>query len=438
MKIRARVKLVGMKYDVQEFQLKNNGRGLIINVPGAPVFASQFNFRAGARFVKDYRHKSETAHIMEHMSFGASGDFASANDYETAFTKNGAYYNASTGDISMNYVATCADFEWDRILELQKSAICAPHFTENEFTAEFGNVKSELTGYLGEAGWILGPRMAQELGEDTKTVQEGLDSMANISVDDIRDHYKRTHTAGNLRFVVAGDFSGRLGKLREILNSFDLPNGERLPIPVDEVHAAPAFAIRRKDIPSITFGFSLILPRRLSDDENFAMSLLNHILNGTVYHSRIQGAARKRGLLYYTWSNASANEHNSSWDFGGEAGVDKLPSVIDLITSELRRVLDGEIDEADLNEAKSYALGRHQMGVQTTAQINQWFAGRYFFDGRIEDFTKQPERIKNVTREKIIKTTREFFAAKVWSIGIYGNTDKALADKLHEKLAKLF
>ena len=38
-----------MQYDVSEYQLKNGGRGLIVNVAGAPVMASQFQFRAGNR-----------------------------------------------------------------------------------------------------------------------------------------------------------------------------------------------------------------------------------------------------------------------------------------------------------------------------------------------------------------------------------------------------
>lgn len=426
-----------MQYEVNEYQLKNGGRGLIVNVPNAPVMAAQFNFRAGARFVKDYTNKSETAHIMEHMAFGASNGFESAHDYDATFTKNGAYHNAMTSDMTMTYVATCADFEWDRILRLQRSAICDPKFTESEFVAEFGNVKSELTGYLSQAEWILWPRISQSIGEDTKTVQEGLDSMANISVEDIREHYARTHTAGNLRFVVAGNFTGRLGQVRNILNEFDLPDGDRLPIPVDEMHSAEPFAIRRKDVPGITIGLSMVMPRRLSDNESEAMALLNHILNGTL-HSRIQGAARKKGLLYYMWSKTSAYEHNSSWDFGSEINVDKLPAVMDLLVAEIKRIVDGEIDVKDVEEAKSYALGRHQMGIQTTAQLNNWLAARYFFDGRVEDFSAQPERIKSITPEFIIATAREFLIHNCWTLGIYGNTDKAMAELLHEKIEKLF
>ena len=65
---------------------------------------------------------------------------------KSEFTKNGAYHNAYTSDLSMVYVADCADFEWERILELQKLAICTPKFNETELEAEKGNVRSELTG----------------------------------------------------------------------------------------------------------------------------------------------------------------------------------------------------------------------------------------------------------------------------------------------------
>lgn len=426
-----------MQYTVTELVLKSGSRGLIVNAPDAPVISTQFHFRAGSRFVKDFRTKWETAHIMEHMAFGANNGFKSAHEYDAVFTRNGAYHNAYTTDISLCYVADCADFEWDRILELQRTAICDPLFVSEEFEGEFGNVKSELTGYLSQPHQVLWPRMSQEIGENTLTFQERLDVMNNITVADIREHYRRTHTAGNLRFVVAGNFDGRLTKLKEILRSWDLPSGDRPPIPVDELHSFEPFAIRRKDVPDITFGWTMNIPRRLSDDEAEAMDALNHILNGTL-HSRIQGEARKRGLAYYIWSDTSNYEHNSSWEFGAPAESDKLNQVFDLIVRELRRIQDGDISEDEIEAAKAYALGRHQMGIQTAGQLNNWLASRYFFDGRIEDFATQPDKIRAITRDRIITTAREFFAANCWGMGLYGNTEKATAEKLNDKLVKLF
>jgi predicted Zn-dependent peptidase len=426
-----------MQHEVSEFILKSGGRGLIVNVPAAPVMSAQFHFRAGNRFVRHARDKWETAHIMEHMAFGANNGFKSGSDYDAVFTENGAYHNAWTSDTAMCYVAECASFEWERILGLQKSAICDPKFTEDEFTAEYGNVKSELTGYLSRAERVLWPKLAQAMGENTLTYQERLDVMPNISVKDIREHYARTHTGGNLRFVVAGDFTGRLGRLREILNSFDLREGERPPLPVDEMHSFQPFVVRRKDVPDITFGWTMNLPRRLSDDEDAAMEALNHILNGTL-HSRIQGEARTKGLVYGIWSDVSAGEHNSSWDFGAAVEADKLGRLFDLIVREIQRVQDGDLSETEIESAKQYALGRHQMGIQTVGQLNNWLAERYFFDGRTEDFAAQPDRIKKISKQRIIDTARQFFASNAWGLGLYGNTEKAVAETLSDKLSRLF
>jgi hypothetical protein len=255
---------------------------------------------------------------MEHMAFGANKRCKDAHTYEAEFTKNGAYHNAFTSDTSMVYEAECARFEWERILELQRTAITAPLFVEDEFISERGNVKSELTGYLNVPDRLLWPRIAQELGEDTMTFPERLALLNDIKLSDIKEHYKRTHTAGNMRFVIAGDFARKQGRLEEMLNAWELPEGERLPIPVDELHSAGAFLIRRKDAPNLTFGLSTNVSRRLSDEEDNAMDFLNHILTGTL-HSRILGKARKKGVVYGMFSDTSTFEHNSSWDFGAQA-----------------------------------------------------------------------------------------------------------------------
>lgn len=426
-----------MKHITKEVTLKNGARGLIISVPGAQVLSTQFHFRAGYRFVRD-KSIYETAHIMEHMAFGASKSFKDAHAYEAEFTKNGAYHNAYTSDNSLVYVAECADFEWERILNLQRVAVTQPLFTEDEFIGERGNVKSELTGYLNVPNRVLWPRVSQELGEDMLTYSERLAQLNDIKLTDIKEHYKRTHTSKNLRFVVAGGFDDKtLSKVMQLLESWELPEGERLPIPVDELHSAEPFLIRRKDAPNLTFGWSMAVPRRLADNETDAMDCLNHILTGTL-HSKILGELRKKGLVYSMFSDTSAYEYNSSWDFGAQANNECVDQVFEIIVREVRRVLDGEVSDDDILAAKSYALGRHQMGAQTVGQINNWYSNRYFFDGQIEDFERQPELINAVTREQIVTTAREFFSTNLWTLGGYGSTDIALVRELSSKLEKLF
>ena len=168
-----------MNHTVEEIRLKNGARGLLVDVADATTLNMQFQFRAGNRYAKSKKIE-QVAHIMEHMAFGANARFRTEAEFEFEFTKNGAYRNAYTSDLSMVYEADCADFEWDRILDLQKVAICQPKFIETELDAEKGNVRSELTNYLNDHQRILWPRVQQLLGEDVLTYRQSLLSLIHI------------------------------------------------------------------------------------------------------------------------------------------------------------------------------------------------------------------------------------------------------------------
>lgn len=309
-----------MKHTTTEVRLKNGAKGLLIDVPGATVMSFQFQFRAGNRYVKS-KDIYETAHIMEHMAFGANAEFKNEHAYEAEFTKNGAYHNAWTSDLSMVYVADCADFEWERILRLQQVAICKPKFKQEELEAEKGNVKSELTGYLNNHNRVLWPKLQQLLGEEVYTYWQRLQTIANVTLRDIREHHTRTHTSDNMRFVIAGKLDGRKAQIQRMLEEWDLPRGERFDVPKDELTSGNPTLIRRKEASNLTFGWSLTIPRELSDEEAEAMACLDQILTGTL-HSRIYGAARKKGLAYGMFSETSVGFHDSSWDFGGQVNLD--------------------------------------------------------------------------------------------------------------------
>lgn len=396
----------------------------------------QFQFRAGNRYVK---HKDiyETAHIMEHMAFGANAHFKSEHAYEAEFTKNGAYHNAYTSDLSMAYVADCADFEWERILRLQQVAICQPRFNATELTAEKGNVKSELTGYLNNHNRVLWPKIQQLLGEDVYTFWQRLQTIHNVQLKDIREHHHRTHTSDNMRFVVAGKLDGRKAQIKRMLEEWELPRGERFSVPRDELTSGNPTLIRRKEASNLTFGWSMTLPRELSDEEGEAMACLDQILTGTM-HSRIYGAARKKGLAYGMFSDTSVGFHDSSWDFGGQVNLDTAEGLFDIIVRELKAVVAGKITSEELDAAKSYALGRHQMGAQTVAQISNFYSNRYFGDGFVKDYEKVPDAIRGITRERMLATAREFIAHNAWVLAGVSSGEKDEIVALNTKLETIF
>jgi len=425
-----------MKHTVHQVKLKNGARGLLIDVPGATVMSFQFHFRAGNRYVSD-KEIYETAHIMEHMAFGANDKYKSEHAYEADFTKNGDYHNAWTSDSAMCYVADCADFEWERILELQRVAICQPKFNNAELEAEKGNVRSELTGYLNNHNRVLWPKIQQILGEDIYSYWQRLQTINTVKLRDIKEHHERTHTSENMRFVIAGKLDGRKSRIKQLLDEWELPRGERFDLPHDELASAGPALIRRKEASNLTFGVSLVLPRELTDEEDDAMSCLNHLLTGTM-HSRIYGAARKKGLAYGVFSDVSVNKYDSSWDFGGQVNLDTADKLFDIIVREMEAVREGSIGEDELEAAKSYALGRHQMGAQTVSQISGYYSGRFFSDDVVRDYERSPDEIKNITLDRMIATAREFIAHDAWALAGVSCGEKDDLVRLNDKLAKLF
>jgi len=425
-----------MNHTVEEVKLKNGAKGLLINIPGATVMSMQFQFRAGSRYAKS-KDIEQVAHIMEHMAFGANAKFKSEHDFESEFTKNGAYHNAYTSDLSMVYEADCADFEWDRILELQKVSISQPKFNETEMEAEKGNVRSELTNYLNDHHRILWPRVQQLLGEDVLTYRQAIATIGNVTLADIREHHRRTHTTQNMRFVIAGKLRGRKSEILRQLNDFQLPTGERFEVPRDELSSARPTVIRRKDATNITFGLTLSVPRELSDEELDAMHNLNHILTGTT-HSRIFGKARSKGLAYSVGAYTGAGFYDSAWDISGQVNHDTAPELFEIIAKEIQAVLDGKITDQEIDAAKSFGLGRYQMGAQTVSQISGFYTNRYFADDFIKDYDKVPDLIRRVTREKIMATTQSFVDANTWVLAAVSSGDTEELVGLSEKVTKLF
>ncbi len=424
-----------MKHTVKEIVLSNGVKGLLINVPDATVMQYKFHFRAGNKQVKD-KSIYETAHLMEHMAFGANSKYDSEIEYSAEFSKNGAHNNAFTSDDAMVYVGACPDFEWDRILKLQQLAICSPKFKPEKLETEKGNVRNELNGMLSDHTNLLWYKMQQVLGEDILSIEERLKTIDNITVDDIKDHHKQTHTLNNMSFIIAGKITNRERKIKKILESWRLPKGELIEIKPDQLKSSEPQLIKQENGRSITFGLSIMLDRVLERNEKFALGALNHILTGTS-HSKIFGKAREKGLVYSVYSDFMNNHHNTAWDFSGQVMPETAEALFDLIVEELNQVIEGNISKKEMEATKSYGLGSHQMSNQTVGQLAGFYSGAYFRRGEVLSYSTVPNYISKTSKEQIVELAKEFVTEGKWAFVAVGNTDQKLVDKLNQKLKKV-
>lgn len=427
-----------MKHTVSELKLKNGAKGLLVHIPDASVMTFDFNFRAGEYLVE--KTYMETPHLMEHMLLGANKVIPKARAFQAEFEKNGAYSNASTGSYDITYEAECADFEWDRILGLLLTSITKPLFLPEEFEAEYGNVREELTSRSNNHFRHLSLALREAYGFNVLTDQERLKLMHNTTLETIKAHYKRTHTSSNLRFVIAGNLDAKRKPIvKQMLSKLELPEGEgRLELPDEQVmKLTEPLYIQNSTVDNIYFYLDTFKMRRLSDPESDALGLLNTMLTETLY-SRILGTARERGLVYSMSSGYSQSRDNSNWWFGAQVSPENARALFAIILKELKAIFKGELEDEDVQAAKQYAIGRYQRSAQTVGGTSAGYAYRYFFDDVVEDYYQLPARIKAITKQRIIKVANLMFEDQIWGLGSLSNVGDEFIAELHKQIKSLW
>jgi predicted Zn-dependent peptidase len=427
-----------MIHTTTEVKLENGARGLFIDVPGATVMDFEFNFRAGDYLVP--RSKWEVPHLTEHVLLGANEKYPKARVFQAEFEKNGAYSNAHTSTYHITYESECADFEWQRVLDLMIVAVSKPLFMREEFKAEYGNVKDERAARSNNHFLHLHATTREAYGLLAMTDRECLKQMKNVKLKDLLDHYKRTHTTSNMRFIVAGNLSGRRETIKRMLEKIDLPKGRsRIGLPSELPNAIekPIF-VSRPSVKTLHFYIDTFALKRFNDPEWDALGLVNTMLTATL-NSRILGEARERGLVYSMSSNLDTTLDSSSWWFGAQVIPKNAPALFEIIVRELQRVRSGDVSAEDLEAAKQYLLGRYQRSGQTVGGIMAGYSGRYYFDEMIDDYNAVPDRIRAVTKQRIVSASERMFTDKLGGLGLLGDQkSRELTDKLDEIIQPLW
>jgi predicted Zn-dependent peptidase len=311
---------------------------------------------------------------------------------------------------------------------------------EEEFKAEFGNVQEEMVSRANNHFRHLSLEMRRALGLIVRTDAERLKLMENVHVEDIRAHYRRTHTSHNLRFIIAGNINQkRRLQIEQLLNAIELPtNGSRFELPKEMPKPLPkAVYVPNSTVENLYFYIDTFAHRRLDDPESDALNLMNTMLTETLY-SRILGTARERGLVYGMSSGLSQTRDVSNWWLGAQVSSKNSRALFKIIVDELAKVMSGDIDDAEIEATKLYALGRFQRSAQTVGGTASGYSGRYFFDGVVENYFQIPERIRAVSKQQIVDAARSVFADELWGFGVLGDCGREFSEGLREQIAPLW
>jgi predicted Zn-dependent peptidase len=412
-------------------------QGLIIDTPKTGVVVAEVSFRAGEFLLPS--EKWETAHLLEHVLLGANKSFPKARDFQAAIEQNGAYSNASTSVYDVTYEVECADFEWKRVLGLLFDAISTPLFLQEEFDSEMSNVREELISRSNNHFRHLNLGLRQNMGLCALTDLERVELLDGVKRKDLVEHYEKTHTLPNARFIIAGNFKGHYDEAIDLINTkLKLPKrGARISMP-DEFPTSlqDPLVIRKPSVPNIYLYFDLYADRAFNEYEINALNLLSTYLTETMY-SRIFGTAREKGWVYGMGSGSAQLKTVSGWWLGAQVSKTNSQPLLRLIRDECILLSEGKIDEQDFEAAKKHLLGKTMRSGQTASGIVSNY-GQYYMNDEFEDLNKLPKELQKLKSSDCLSLFQEMLENGTWGLGALGSTSLIPARKLHDYAAEIF
>lgn len=411
-----------MKHSVTEHHVAGGASGLVIDVPGSSVVSLQFRFNSGFQFADHAFY--EVPHVMEHLLATVTKKHPGPNEFYIEAQKNGAYVNATTGIDANGYVYECADFELERILDLVEEQLTQPMFDAKPLQAEIGNVREELTRNTTQHGNVVAIELAEQafpdlwLGYDKR-----IEQLSGITIDMVEAHYRRTHTAANGRFYVAGHFpdggakiAARLGRI------FDqLPQGERMERSRTIGQNVPKPIRVKRDIKQLYYRAAMFFGD-LTEPERRALTLLRMVLVGGM-GSRVLGAARRQGLAYTVGGLGYSEPGSSSFGFTGYVTPKNAEPLFDLMAKEFAAVRAGEVTEQEAAAAKDLVIGSVKRSTQTPGDIMSWYIEPYDESGEIRDFDRELELMRSVRPEEVAAVATKATLAGRRGLSFLGDVD---------------
>ncbi len=236
------------------------------------------------------------------------------------------------------------------------------------------------------------------------------ESLAAIAAADLRAFVARRMARDNMVIGVVGDISAaELGPLLDRTFGTLPAKADSAAVGAQEPAVRKAPLVVQKNIPQsvVIFGGPGI---RRDDPDWYAAFILNYVLGGGGFASRLTEEVReKRGLAYSVNSYLQPME-SSALHMGGVATRnDRVAESLTLIRAEYRRLREKGLSAEELANAKSFLTGSFPLRLSSNARIAGMLVSIQSQNLGIDYIDRYAGYIESVTLEQANRVARRLF-----------------------------
>ena len=219
-----------------------------------------------------------------------------------------------------------------------------------------------------------------------------------ITPADIAGYHRKVFSRGTLKVAAVGDIDAKaLGLLLDKVFG-ELPaQSELTPVPAVAPKTGGAQKVIEMNVPQSVATFGVAAMAR-KDPDFMAATVLNHIIGGGGFASRLMEEVReKRGLAYSVYSYLSPYKRTSVFAGGVATKNEEIGQSLDVIRAELKRMAEAGPTETEFDNAKSYLTGSYALRFDSNAKIANMLLGIQQEDLGLDYVDRRNREVEAVT-----------------------------------------
>ncbi|HEY6860592.1 MAG TPA: pitrilysin family protein [Pseudolabrys sp.] len=382
----------------------------LVREKAIPLVTLNYAFHGGA--TQDETDKAGTAHLAADLLDEGAGDLDSKafherlenHAMELGFQVGRDYFHGSLRSLNEHR---------DEAFELLRLALTNPRFDADAVERVRGQELASLQRDTTNPNDLASRRWWQTAFPDHPYGRESrgtLETMPRITADDLRAYVRRVFARNELKISIVGDVDAKTAGALIDRAFAGLPAKNDLKPVAD---ATPAGLGRRivinVDVPQavVTFGGQGIARH---DPEFMAAYIVNHILGGGSFSSRLYREVREKRGLAYGVSDSLVWFRRAAVVLGGTATrADRTADALAVIEHEVKRMADEGPTPDELAAAKSFLKGSYALTLDTSTKIAAQLTQIQIDDLGIDYIQRRGALIDAVTIEDAKRVARRLY-----------------------------